>query len=345
MERIVSVNEALELLPESVLIDVRSPGEYARGHIPGAHSLPLFTDEERAEIGTLYKEKGKEQAFLRGLEIVGPKMAGFARRAKELNPLKKKIVIHCWRGGQRSKSMAWLLAQTGMQVHVVQGGYKAFRHVILQYFDSLEHKVIVLGGSTGSGKTVLIHELKKQGEQVIDLEGLAHHKGSAFGWLGELEQPSTEHFENLLAFELRRLDVKKRIWVENESKSIGRVYMPVGFRLKMKETALFQYELSLDSRLDILVEGYAKFAAGELIASFERIATKLGGLAFQQAKDAVLAGDYREAARIALVYYDKTYQHSLEVNPTPIVVSVPAEAFNPAEAAQALIQKAEECCL
>jgi tRNA 2-selenouridine synthase len=353
MERIVSVNEALELMPESILLDVRSPSEYARGHIPGAYSLPLFSNEERAEVGTLYKQKGKEQAFLRGLEIVGPKMAGFVRRTKELNHHRKKIVVHCWRGGQRSKSMAWLLAQTGMQVNVVQGGYKAFRHVILQYLDAIEHRLLVVGGSTGSGKTHIINELVHLNEQVIDLEGLAHHKGSAFGWIGEKDQPSTEHFENKLAFELRKFDINKRIWVENESKGIGRVYIPVRFREKMKETALFQYELALEARLDILVDVYTKNTEEsfrikrdqDLIASFDRIATKLGGVAYQQAKDSVHSGDYREAARIALVYYDKTYGHSLDVNPTPLVVSVPAQYFDAQLAAKAMIEKANELSL
>jgi tRNA 2-selenouridine synthase len=264
-------------------------------------------------------------------------MANFVRQAARLNPAGKEIILHCWRGGQRSKSLAWLLASAGMQVNTIQGGYKAYRQVTQEYLSEMRHCLIVLGGSTGSGKTLILQELHRLGEQVIDLEALAHHKGSAFGWLGEKDQPHTEHFENLLADALQKTDVHKRIWVENESKSIGRVFLPLRFRQKMKETALFQYELDLESRLDILVEGYAKFAEGELIASFERIKTKLGGLAFQQAVDAVKLGDYRSAARIALVYYDKTYGHSLELNETPNMITLQSNKFDAKQAAKDLI--------
>jgi tRNA 2-selenouridine synthase len=342
MQRVLSVNEALAKQADCVVLDVRSEGEYERGHIPGAISFPLFNNEERAEVGTLYKQIGKDAAYLRGLEIVGPKMAYFVRQAMQLNPAGKEIILHCWRGGQRSKSLAWLLASAGMQVNTIQGGYKAYRQVTQEYLAEMRHQLIVLGGSTGSGKTVILQELRNLGEQVIDLEALARHKGSAFGWLGEKEQPHTEHFENLLADELQKLDVNKRIWVENESKSIGRVFLPLRFRLKMKETALFQYELDLESRLDILVEGYAKFAEGELIHSFERIKTKLGGLAFQQAVVAVKSGDFRSAARIALVYYDKTYGHSLELNETPKLISLQSNKFDAKRAAIDLIGLANE---
>ncbi len=342
IQRVLSVYEALALQPESVLLDVRSEGEFARGHIPGAYSFPLFNNAERAEVGTLYKQAGKEAAFLRGLEIVGPKMAEFVRRASELNPKHKPLIVHCWRGGQRSKSMAWLLATAGMQVNTIQGGYKAYRQVTQTYLAEMPHRLLVVGGSTGSGKTMILGELAKQGEQVIDLEALANHKGSAFGWLGEQEQPSTEHFENLLAAALRALDPQRRVWVENESKSIGRVYLPVRFREKMKETALFQYQLDLESRLDILVDGYAKFAEGDLISSFERIKTKLGGLAFQQAVNAVLHADYRAAARIALMYYDKTYAHSLEMNPTPQVFEVKGHGFDAKRAANSMRMLADQ---
>jgi tRNA 2-selenouridine synthase len=340
MERILSAQEVMGLASEATIFDVRSPGEYERGHIPGALSFPLFTNEERAEVGTIYKQIGKQEALVRGLEMVGPKMGGFVREALRLTRGKKHIIIHCWRGGQRSKSMAWLLTQAGMRVAVMQGGYKAWRHVTQQNLDQMPHRLLVVGGSTGSGKTLIMHALRAAGEQVIDLEQLANHKGSAFGWLGEQEQPSTEHFENLLAAELRGLDPKRRTWVENESKGIGRVYLPVRLREAMKETALFQYQLDIEARLDILVDGYAQYSHEELVMCFERIHTKLGGLAFQQAVDAVNAGDYRTAARIALVYYDKTYEHSLQVNQTPVVVPIVATLFDASEAAQALISAA-----
>jgi tRNA 2-selenouridine synthase len=342
MERGISVSEALELADTCLLLDVRSEGEYARAHIPGAISFPLFSDDERAEVGTIYKKQGKDKAFLKGIEMAGPKMAGFIKKVNKLNPEGKQIILHCWRGGKRSQSMAWLFGQAGMRVMVMQGGYKAYRNIVLNYFDEFRHPLYVLGGRTGSGKTQILPHLVDQGEQVIDLEGFAHHKGSAFGALGEQAQPYTEHFENLLAHQLWSMRDDVRVWVENESKSIGKVYLPQGMRTKMKETALFHYDLDLESRLDILVNGYAQYPQDELIASFERIETKLGGVAFKEAVDAVRNQDFREAARIALYYYDKTYVHNLDENSTPNVFVLPATGFRPAEVASELIAMANQ---
>jgi tRNA 2-selenouridine synthase len=343
MERIISIKEALDSDAQShILLDVRSPSEYTKGHLPNALSFPLFSDEERAIVGTLYKQQGKDIAFEQGIAFVGPKMAGFVKEARRLTQSKKKILVHCWRGGQRSRSMAWLLSQAGMQVEVLQGGYKAYRNHVLDQFDTIAHKLIVVGGKTGSGKTKVIHALATQGEQVIDLEGLAHHKGSAFGALGERAQPSNEQFENLLAEALRTLDIQKRVWVENESKSIGSVYLPIAFRKAMKQTALIHLDLDLESRLDILVEDYAKFAEGELKASFDKIEKKLGGLAHKQALDALALADHRTAAMIALQYYDKTYTYGLDENETPIRLHHKSQVFDAQLIAKAFISEANK---
>jgi tRNA 2-selenouridine synthase len=177
------------------MLDVRSPGEFARGHIPGAQNIPLFDNEGRAEVGTIYKQKGKQPAILRGLELVGPNMATMAERGR-LTAIDNTVFVHCWRGGMRSGSVAWLLESYGVKVFTLKGGYKAFRRYMQQQFEAPKN-LLVLGGRTGSQKTTWLHALQGDGEQVIDLEGLACHKGSSFGMLGEHPQPTQEQFENL----------------------------------------------------------------------------------------------------------------------------------------------------
>ena len=176
-----------------LLLDVRSPGEYESGHIAGAVNFPLFTDQERAAVGTLYKEKGPDQAILLGLEFVGPKMAEFVREAHRINPRKKPMRMYCFRGGQRSHSMAWLLEGSGFPVTLLKGGYKAYRREAIRSFREPQ-KVMVLSGCTGCGKTRILQALKERGRQILDLEELSLHKGSAFGGY---HQPPEAHHRNV----------------------------------------------------------------------------------------------------------------------------------------------------
>jgi tRNA 2-selenouridine synthase len=298
---------------ESPLLDVRSPGEYCQGHIPGAVSFPLFSDEERAVVGTLYKQEGKDAAMERGLDIVGPKLGQFVREAKQLAP-GRKLMVHCWRGGQRSGSMAWLLRQAGFEVDTLAGGYKSYRKFVLEGFESLTFKLVVLGGKTGTGKTKILKSLAELGEQVIDLEGLAHHKGSAFGFIGEAPQPTVEQFENNLFDQLFMLDARKRVWLENESHSIGRIYIPEAFWRHMRSAPLLNINIPETERLKNLVSDYVLTAPEELAMAFQKIDKKLGGLNYKTALELLQSRDYEGAAQIALQYYDKTYQHGIDTS-------------------------------
>ena len=194
--RRVEVKEFLLSDVNTPKIDVRSPAEYEEGHIAGAINLPLFSDEERARVGTTYTQVGRGEALELGLEIVGPKLTHLAKKAKSLG-VDGKLKTHCWRGGMRSEQMAWLFELMDLEVDVLKGGYKAFRQQLIQDFKDLKN-LIVLQGATGSGKTMILHELAKQGEQILDLEKQANHKGSAFGALGMGEQPTTAQFQNYL---------------------------------------------------------------------------------------------------------------------------------------------------
>jgi tRNA 2-selenouridine synthase len=338
MVKTLEIEDFLELSQQELTLDVRAPKEYAAGHIPHAVSFPLFSDEERAEVGTLYKQKGKEKALIRGLELVGPKMAGFVREVQRICP-NKKLAVHCWRGGQRSGSMAWLFSQAGFEVYVLSGGYKAYRHYVLSQFEKNIPQLVVLGGRTGAGKTHILHALKEAGEQVIDLEGLANHKGSAFGDLGEPAQPTVEHFENLLETQLRALDKTRVIWVENESKNIGRVYVPDAFFKQMKHTTLLNIEIPDQERLQNLVDDYCNYGQDVLEAAFRKIERKLGGQNLKQALEFVQEGNFKEAAKIALFYYDKTYQHGLDTNPSPDIRLLKFDHRNPQIIAQNCISE------
>lgn len=334
--------QALQQLTKVVLLDVRTPAEFAESHIPGAKNLPLFDNDERAEVGTLYKQVDPRAAFLKGLELVGPKMRRLVEQTDEWAH-GNRILVHCWRGGQRSSSVAWLLELSGYEVQVIKGGYKAYRRFVQQQLSGFQAPLRIVGGPTGAGKTEVLYELAKQGEQIIDLEGLANHKGSSFGALGELPQPSVTQFENLLYEHLQTLDLRRRIWIEDESRMIGRVFLPEGLWAQMVEAPIYFLEVSLEARLDRLVKVYAGHDSDALVAAFQRIRKRLGGLRLQQATAALETKNYREAARLALAYYDKAYcHHSEERRSEQQKVNLPLPSDDPSEIATAIIDYANQ---
>jgi len=310
MIRELSVDEFLLQSAANLTLDVRSEGEYNHAHIPHATNLPLFNDAERADVGTLYKQQGRNDAIQKGLEIIGPKMASFTQLVKE-QIQNNKVFVHCWRGGMRSSSMAWLLNLMGWEVYVLKGGYKAYRKKVLETI-VLPRKYTLLGGFTGSGKTKVLHELKENGEQVIDLEGLANHKGSAFGALGEDAQPSTEMFENLLHQVLEGQSNQKAIWVEDESKTIGSVYLNNVFLENIRQAPFFVIEIPFAQRVETLVNSYGSFPLEALEASITKVSRRLGDQNCREAIAALSQGDIANAVTILLRYYDKAYQFSLE---------------------------------
>jgi len=333
------VEKFLERRSTALVLDVRSPGEYAQGHIPGALSFPLFTDEERAKVGTCYKQQGPELALEMGLRFVGPKMAGFVRDARRMAD-GRPVLVHCWRGGKRSGSMAWLLRQAGMEVATLTGGYKQYRQWVLQSLSESPLQLFVVGGKTGIGKTRILHALRDLDEQVLDLEAMAHHKGSSFGSIGEAPQPSVEQFENNLAEAVMQLDPARRVWVENESRSIGRVFIPEGFWKIMKNAPLYNVSVPESARLENLLADYTACDKDELIGAFRRIEKKLGGQHLKAALEALETDDFATAATIALRYYDKTYQHCLDQNVAPEIRQFDFETGDAGEIAAALLAAA-----
>lgn len=308
-----------------VLLDVRSPGEYALARLPGAVSLPLFTNEERARVGTLYKQTSPDAALLEGLEIAGGKMRWLVEEARRLAP-GNKVVVHCWRGGQRSGSVAWLLERAGFEVAQLTGGYKAAKQHIRQYLGEEHHKFRVLSGPTGSGKTEVLLAMQQQGACVVDLEGLANHKGSSFGALGEAPQPESEAFEILLFSALRAIPAGEVVWLEDESRMIGHVYLPDEFYHRLIAAPVVTLEQPMEWRTQHLVKNYARFPKAELEAAFVRIRKRLGGQHLNAALEALAADDFATAAQIALVYYDKAYHHYGERRNAQVVCKVVAQS-------------------
>jgi tRNA 2-selenouridine synthase len=333
----INISQLFDYQLDSIIIDVRTPAEFEQGHIVGAFNLPLFTDEERAIVGTAYKRQSPQNALIKGLDLVGKKLSYFIKRAQKMAQ-GKRIIVHCWRGGKRSGSMAWLLDLAGMNVVVLEGGYKAYRTHVQASFE-LPLSLNVLGGATGTGKTEVLFHLNELNAQVVDLEGLANHKGSAFGALGEDPQPKTEHFENLLFNAIGQLDRTKTIWIENESRGIGTAFLPQGFWDNMKIGKLINIEIPYDLRVARSVEDYKKYPKEDLIAVFKNIERKLGGQHSKAAIAALENDDYRTAAEIALVYYDKTYQHSFENNPTLAVSNLSYSHADMKEIARDLLEK------
>lgn len=291
------------------VIDVRSPAEYAQGHVVGATNMPLFSNEERAAVGTVYAQVGFEESFQLGLTITGPRLAGFVHEAGKIAD-GRNIIVYCWRGGMRSASMAWLLASAGMNVQAMPRGYRGYRASVNALL-SAPWMLQVLAGRTGSGKTQHLHELAGRGEQVLDLEGICNHKGSAFGAIGQQEQPTTEHAMNVMAGVLSNFNIKRPIWIEDESRKVGRVTIPEKLYERMQLAPITVLDTPRDERLLHLVETYGAYPVEELVAAFDRIRSKLGGHACETAIAAVRGGDLTHAADIALTYYDRTYDYAM----------------------------------
>ena len=313
----ISIEDFLELAKTNVVLDVRSPSEYAHAHIPNAQSLPLFSDEERKVVGTAYKQLSRENAIKFGLDYFGPNMRKMVEKVESLSKVSesephtsKKILIHCWRGGMRSGAVSWLLDLYGFQVFTLEGGYKVYRNWILQQFEK-PYNFKIIGGFTGSGKTPLLFGLQKNNQAIIDLEGLANHKGSALGGIGQEAQPSQEMFENLLGMELSKYVVQTQIFLEDESQRIGNMQIPMAMWHNMRKSLVYFINIPFEERLDYLTKEYGKQAKSELVTAIMRIQKRLGGLETKNAINYLLENNFKESFRILLKYYDKWYEKGL----------------------------------
>ena len=372
----INIESFLELAKQHPVIDVRSPGEYKHAHIARAYSLPLFTDEERAIVGTAYKQEGREKAIKHGLDFFGPKMRKMVEEVEslvqsqesgvkdsELRTLNSKsIFVYCWRGGMRSGAVAWLLDVYGFKVYTLIGGYKKFRNYVLDTF-KLPFEFKILGGYTGSGKTEVLKELKRKGEKVIDLEDIAKHKGSAFGNIGLPKQPTQEMFENVLSCELRAISYEQSgsgqwsienketpvspftiyhspIWLEDESQRIGLINLPNDLWNNMRRSPVYFLDIPFEERLEHLVQEYGTLEKEKMIDAIVRIKERLGGLESKKAIEFLLQDNTIESFRILLKYYDKWYTKGLHnrENINALLHTVNCKSLTP-ENAKKLVQQ------
>jgi tRNA 2-selenouridine synthase len=333
------MNQTIEafLAGDGAVVDVRSPAEFARGHIPGAHNLPLLDDDERAEVGTLHARAGRQAAVLRGLALVGPRLEAMAAELLALADRRPgaPLRLHCWRGGLRSSSAAWLAGTLELPVVVLKGGYKSYRRWVLAQFER-PWPLRLLGGRTGTGKTDLLLALRRAGMAVVDLEGLAHHRGSSFGGLGMPPQPTTEHYENRIATALVAQQGAPQIWLEAESAQVGRCRIPHGLWRAMKQAPVLEVRRPLEERLRLLVAIYGAHDRGELAEATRRIARRLGPQRTAIALAALERGDLATAVVQMLDYYDRCYEHDLSGHAR---TAVELDELSPAAAAELLMRR------
>lgn len=331
----IELSNFLELSAKFPVLDVRSPGEYAHAHIPGAYSLPLFTDEERAQVGTAYKQQSREQAIKIGLDFYGPKMRAMVEQVEALKS--DTVLVHCWRGGMRSAGVAWLLDLYGFKVFTLLGGYKTYRQYIVESFQ-LPASIKILAGYTGSAKTAVLEKLQRLGEPVINLEKLANHKGSAFGHIGLPTQPSQEMFENLLGTAIRSIG-SSTCWLEDESWRIGSVLIPQPYYQQMRMAPCYFVDIPFEERLNYIMQDYGTATKEELIQAVLKIQKRLGGLETKTAIGFLVENNIKEAFRILLQYYDKFYRKGLLSRPAdaPPVINLEAASVDPDRITQLLL--------
>lgn len=320
----ITIEEFLQLAELYPVFDVRSPGEYIHAHIPSAYNLPLFSDEERKTVGTAYKQESRETAIKTGLDYFGVKMKKMVEEAESIVQNHKPgvrnlqttesethtpntVLVHCWRGGMRSAGVAWLLDLYGFKVYTLVGGYKVFRKWVAQQFEK-EYAFNIIGGYTGSGKTLLLHELQKKNRSIIDLEALANHKGSAFGGMGP--QPSQEMFENLLAISLKEKGPAPT-YLEDESQRIGNLQIPMALWNTIRRSPVYFIDIPFEKRLEYISGEYGKMEKEKLVNAVIRIQKRLGGLETKNAINYLLEDNIKESFRILLRYYDKWYGKAL----------------------------------
>jgi tRNA 2-selenouridine synthase len=300
-----------DLLDTHCIVDARTPLEYVEDHLPGAVNVPLLTNEERVEIGTLYKQQGAHLARIRGLELTAPRFPAIVAEIAAA-AAGRPILVYCWRGGLRSKTIASILELTGFRATQLVGGYKAFRNQVSAFFDNFNPNgpLVVLHGMTGIGKTTLLGILAERGQSTVDLEGIACHRGSAFGSLGLSQEHLTQkRFETLLWDTFMRLPQGKPIYLEGESRRIGQMTLPGNLYDVMGESLKVWCTASLETRVRRLTDEYGlKIYEQGLTESLLRIKKRLGG-----DKYAEIAGYLQRwemepfMTELIVSYYDKLY--------------------------------------
>lgn len=306
---LISVDEFLSMRHHLPVVDVRSEGEFAAGHIPGVRNIPILNDNERKAVGTDYKTKGQLEAIKTGFRLVGPRILELIEQAERV-ATEREMIVHCWRGGMRSGNFCHFMSMARIRTHQLTGGYKAYRQRVLESF-AQPFRFVVISGGTGSGKTDVLRALKARGEQIIDLEQLASHKGSVFGGMLMPPQPTTEQFQNDLFESILKLDPSRRIWIEDESIAVGKIFLPEALWRTKGAAPIVELIVEKETRIQRLVDEYGPAPADIFLENMEKIKKKLGGQHFNTAREKLLEGSVAATIDILLNYYDKAYANGL----------------------------------
>ena len=307
---------------KGLLIDVRSPDEYYKGHMPNSINIPIFNNEERSIIGKKYKISGREIAVREGFKIIENKIdklihqfilikKEFLISSRGKFSYEENIKIYCARGGMRSQSMLWLLEKFNYPCVTLNGGYKTYRNWVLNCFKD-KKRLIVIGGKTGTRKTKILIKLRSLNYQILDFESLANHRGSSFGGLGMIEQPTNEQYENLISEELNKFNNLKLIFVEAESPNIGKNRIPHELYKQMKSSKRIEIIRDEIVRIDELVNTYSKYKKNDLKKSVLKISKRLGPQRTKSAIDSIDNEDWENVCKSVLDYYDRCYEHELK---------------------------------
>jgi tRNA 2-selenouridine synthase len=334
----LSLAFGLEMDHDVVVFDARSPAEYADGHIPGSINLPLLDNDQRALVGTCYKSKGRQQAIDLGFQLASPFFLDKIIQARQSTPCTKTLV-YCARGGLRSEIITWLLVKGGFDAQQLQGGYKQWRQFCLEQF-ALPRSWFVISGMTGVGKTEILTALKDSNESVIDLEGLAQHKGSAFGGIGQPDQMRQEQFENYLAIELASIKENKRCWLEDESRFIGKLRIPDElYRAKVSGKRVV-IERSFGDRLKRVLEEYGILPKEDLTNKTQQLTKRLGFDQVKLATEHLANNEMEQWATIMLAYYDKQYLYGFDLHKETCIGHVHADGLKLKQIIHLTIEKA-----
>ena len=298
------------------IIDMRSPAEYAEDHVPGAISAPVLDDDERAKVGTLYKQVSPFDAKKLGAALLAKNVARHVQELFQDKPKTWHPLVYCWRGGKRSGAAAHILREIGWNAETLEGGYKAYRRWVVQELEKLPEKLElrVIHGPTGSGKSRLLAALRRAGAQVLDLEELAAHRGSVLGNLPDRPQPSQKMFESLLLKEMQALKSAQPVFVEGESKKIGQLQVPEALMSRMRASPCVVLETSLETRVTLLLDEYRHFLQDRklLDAQLDCLVALHGRERITQWK---AIDDWRElVARLLVEHYDPAYRRSSQRN-------------------------------
>lgn len=316
----VPADQVLRSLDQfDTLIDARSPAEYALDHLPDAHNWPTLNDEERQTVGTLYKQVGAFEAKKLGAGLAAANIGRHIAAHVQDLPKNWKPLIYCWRGGKRSGSLALVLDQIGFQVSLLDGGYKAFRAALVENIDALAQLMDfrVICGTTGCGKTRLLHAIAEQGGQVLDLEALARHRSSVLGLMPGDTQPSQKAFDTGVWNALRQLDSTRPVYVESESKKVGNVAVPVTLMERIRASACINIDLALPSRIALLLEDYHHFVQDthHFSQRLEALTQLRGKKQIDDWHAAIAAGNIATVvSELLSLHYDPIYLASIDRN-------------------------------